>query len=488
MGDSSTSSRLPTDLVLGLATAPPVLQFAAPTVAGASGNAGITFAAAPAITTAGIGALGAAIPVAAAASLLGAGQQQLRLFDYRLTGLGVTAPRQPSPGTVGLVGPGNRAPTPTPVAPSAPPSTEPPKTYPLASPPVQPAVLDLNTPAATYTSVDFGTAQQFGIPGQGQPGQPPPNAGTSTGPAPGASAPTGTSAPASTVAAPKNPGVPSQQARILPNIQASIPEPSFIGQIPFFLNAILSTPAGALPKGPLWVVVFDGFPEIVKKVGEYEPNLPEPWKIEQAYNTITSSRYQQEKGCVLAQAVGVPGEALITNVEGNQYNGFIRGRVGLGRQDFDLLRIAFLNTNVLFVDNVIRPWVVMTGHLGMIARPPAENYRSNITVYKLGIVNRETPPYILQRFNFWNCCPVSVELENLNYTADGNELTKVANFSYQWYTVSSEKNPYANGTSVDTRGTVSGVDARGNVVTNGSVARAVDPRAPTQVFRAEPVR
>lgn len=469
MSESATSNRLPGELVLGLATAPPILQFAAP-ASTAAGNAGITFAAAPTIISGGIGALGATIPVAAGATLLGAGQQRLALFDFNLsrTGIGVTAPATVPPGTVGLVGPDNRAPTPS--APTLPVEPErPAPSYPFAFPPQPTAILDLNTPAATYSSFSTPTVQQFG---QGQPGGAPPAANAGT-PAAGTPA-----VPSAQVSAPKDPGKPSQQA-VLPNIQATIPEPSFIGQIPFFLNAVLSTPAGALPKGPLWVVVFDGFPEIVKKVGEYEPSLPEPWEIEKAYGTITSPRYQQEKGCILAQSVALPGEALITNVEGNQYNGFIRGRVGLGRQDFDLLRIAFLNTNVLFVDNVVRPWVVMTGHLGMIARPPQENYRSNITVYKLGITNRESPPYILQRYNFWGCCPVSIDTETLTYRADGNDITKIGNFAYQWYTVSSGKNPNARGApSVDTRGTVDG----------RTVARAVDPRASIAVERAIPIR
>jgi hypothetical protein len=95
-----------------------------------------------------------------------------------------------------------------------------------------------------------------------------------------------------------------------PSAQTSSPNPTitvsktnvqgpqtFIGQIPFFLNAVLSTPAGALPKGPLWVIVFDFDNNIlntIKSVKDYEPTMPEPWSIEEALNTVTSQRYQQE--------------------------------------------------------------------------------------------------------------------------------------------------------------------------------------------------
>jgi len=251
-----------------------------------------------------------------------------------------------------------------------------------------------------------------------------------------------------------------------------IGEGNITGQIPFFLNAVLSTPAGALPKGPLWVVVFDSFPEVIKQAKDYEPQMPEPWEIERAFGTITSSRYQQEKGCVLAQSVTLPGESLITAVEGNQYNGFIRGRVGMGRQDFDLLRISFLQTNVNFVDNVIRPWTIMTGHLGMISRPPETNYRTNITIYKLGVINRDSYPYIAQQFTFWGACAVNVGTEELTYSSDAVQLVKSADFAYQWYTTRSDKNPFAVGSP--------------NNIDSQTVARVNNPAAPLPTVPGQP--
>lgn len=229
--------------------------------------------------------------------------------------------------------------------------------------------------------------------------------------------------------------------------QASLPGPtSFIGQIPFFLNAVLSTPAGALPKGPLWIVVFNfdtNIKNTIKKVKEYEPRMPEPWEIDNALETVTTHRYQDEKGCMFAQTVTLPGESLIYTREGIQYNSFIRGGIGQGRQDFDSVRIGFLNTNVSFVDNVIRPWLVMTGHLGMVARPPEQKYRCNMTVYKLGIDRVDRPPFVAQQFNFWEVCPINVTNENLDYSGDGRTPIKEAEFAYQWYTTTSNKNTFA---------------------------------------------
>jgi len=266
----------------------------------------------------------------------------------------------------------------------------------------------------------------------------------------------------------------------------AINDNSFIGGIPFFLNAILSTPAGALPKGPLWVVAIDfdnNLRNTIRRVKDYEPRMPEPWDIDQALNTITTKRFQEEKGCVLTQSVTVPGESLITVVDGLQYNGYIRSRVGNGRQDFEPLRVSFLNTNVSFVDNVVRPWTVMTGHLGLIARPAREKYRTSITIYKLGIERVDRPPFVLQQYNFWGCCPINVSGEDYTYAPDSAVMTRSADFIYQWYTTTSTKNRFAIGSVPDLRGTVSGTDAQGNVVTNGSVARAIIPDAPVEVRR-----
>jgi hypothetical protein len=259
-------------------------------------------------------------------------------------------------------------------------------------------------------------------------------------------------------------------------------DPNFLGQIPFFLEAVLKTPVGSLPKGPLWVLTFHFDSDIlntIKSVKQYEPRLPEPWLIDQAVNAVTTRRYQREKGCMFAQTVTIPGESLGYSREGPNYNGYIRGGVGQGRTDFDPIRISFLNTNVNFVENVIRPWVVMTGHLGMVARPKNQKYRCNITVYRLGIETPDRPPFILQQYNFFDACPINVLASDLSYTPDGTSLTTQAEFVYHWYTTSSFKNKFArNPTAPDTYEYGAGT----------TVARAIDPQLPADVRRATVVR
>jgi hypothetical protein len=247
---------------------------------------------------------------------------------------------------------------------------------------------------------------------------------------------------------PPLPKQPPSQASPFPSVTTTInspvPNQAFTRQIPYFLENILSTPVGSLSKMPLWVVVFDGFPEIVKQVRSFEPYGPQSWDIEKAFTAVTGKDYNDNKGCLFTQSVEMPAEGILHEPQGLQFNGFIRSRVGQGRQDFDLLSLTFFENNVSFVDNVLRPWTIITGHLGMIAREGKLKYRSNITLYRLGLSQRGTPPHIIQRFDFFEVCPVNVYSAQLNYSPTSMVPTRQVDLVYQWYTTDSRQNINTN--------------------------------------------
>jgi hypothetical protein len=228
-------------------------------------------------------------------------------------------------------------------------------------------------------------------------------------------------------------------------------------QIPFFLENFLSKPASALPKGAQWILVFEGafqsggtsgsldfsevlpVPAILTGV-KYEPRT---WDVEGALNTTLAKDYQQTKGCLFVQAVSIPGESNVANPEGIQQSGYIRTVVGGGRDAFQNVTISFLETNISFVDNVIRPWVIATAHLGMIARSGSKNYRCNFSVYKLGILTPSETPHVLMKYTFYGACPISVTGEEYNYTQTSSPINREATFTYHYYSVESsgETNP-----------------------------------------------
>ena len=156
----------------------------------------------------------------------------------------------------------------------------------------------------------------------------------------------------------------------------------FQNRIPHFLNNVLNTPAGALPKGAQWVIAFEDLEQniwpAIQKALTYERKQ---WLIDSAAGVVTSDAFQKDKGCVFCQAVDLPGESLVVNPEGNiMYNSFLRSYVGQGRNQFPVMRMTFLETNASFADNFLRPWVIATGAFGLLARARGEekNYRTNI--------------------------------------------------------------------------------------------------------------
>lgn len=231
----------------------------------------------------------------------------------------------------------------------------------------------------------------------------------------------------------------------------------FSGQIPFFLEYFLSKPASALPKGSQWVLTFDGAFNPKRGAQDYPEPLPvqailntikyEPrqWAIEDSLRTTLGDDYQKTKGCLFARAVQIPGENNVANPEGIQQGGYIRSYIGQGRDPFEPLKVTFLETNVSFVDNVIRPWVITTAYLGMIARSGAEkNYRCNISVYKLGVISPQQTPFVLQKYTFYGICPISISGEEYNYTQTSSPINREVTFVYHYYSLDSNTNNIAN--------------------------------------------
>jgi len=211
---------------------------------------------------------------------------------------------------------------------------------------------------------------------------------------------------------------------------------NFQNTIPRFLQNFLSKPASALPKGGQWVVDFEGLSDVKDAILQTAAKEPLAWDVETGLTFLIGNRDYYNRGCLFAQAVEVPGESVIANPEGIQKNQFIRTATGDGRADYAPtgLRMVFLETNISFVDNVIRPWVITTGRLGLIARPDGPTqYRQNITVYKLGVLAPQQPPVVLQKYTFYGACPIEVSSEEYNYAPETAPVNREATFLYHYY-------------------------------------------------------
>jgi len=208
-----------------------------------------------------------------------------------------------------------------------------------------------------------------------------------------------------------------------------------------FLLGFLSRPASAIAKGAQWVVTFETrkkplkdtiFPAI-RLAYTYEPNT---WNTEDSASKILEEFYQKDRGCLFCQAIGLPGESMNANVEGNIVsNAFIRSYVGAGRNDFPIMRMTFLDTNISFSDSFLRGWALATANFGMIARSDDDvrNYRTDIMCYKFAI----TPdgPFIIQTMTFKDACCIGVSEEEYQYTPATSPVLREARFVYNSYSI-----------------------------------------------------
>jgi hypothetical protein len=220
------------------------------------------------------------------------------------------------------------------------------------------------------------------------------------------------------------------------------------GSISHFLDNFLQRPASGLPKGAQWAIEFADITNLsllnaIDKAYEYEPagtGGALGWNTSTAASTLLTPDYQSTHGCLFAQAIQLPGDGIQTNPGGNiQYNNFIRGRVGGGRNDFNPLKMTFLDTNISFVDTFLRGWALATANFGLIARPQGDplQYRTTLFCYKFGVYDLATPPYITQQYTFKDICCISVTDEEYNYTPITSPILREAEFIFNSYSIDS---------------------------------------------------
>jgi hypothetical protein len=199
-----------------------------------------------------------------------------------------------------------------------------------------------------------------------------------------------------------------------------------------FLSLYLSRPGSTLPKNALWVVNFQGLANVKEALLETAKYEPHEWSLKQGLNFYLDNA-DYSKTCFFIQAVSVPGEQAIINPEGLQYNSFLRTPVGGGRAEYPGLQMTFLDANINFVDTIIRPWVLTTARLGMIARNNAkQRYRTTIEIIKLGTFS--TPgPTELQKYTFYDVCPTNVASEEYNYTGATSPTYREVTFTFLDY-------------------------------------------------------
>ena len=148
-------------------------------------------------------------------------------------------------------------------------------------------------------------------------------------------------------------------------------------------------------------------------------------------------------GCVFSRQVNLPNESINAGNVGLDYGGYQAPATIGNREKYKKLTVTFLETNASFLDLILRPWIVMVGYNGLVAR--SENSPKNVKcnhadvlMYaKTGVGNRMQ---VRKAYRFYNLAPVSIEGEEYSYMTEGMKYSNVS-FVYDGYCVLDANTP-----------------------------------------------
>lgn len=206
-----------------------------------------------------------------------------------------------------------------------------------------------------------------------------------------------------------------------------------------------------------WVLIIHGFPAVVsRQIAALEAVRPTDWLLSDAYTDLTAPPIQSslEVGCFFIDNVSLPGEKYdIQSAGAYDFSGFIKSPVAGSRQAFASknLTTTFRETNLDFIENVIRPWITVSSYRGFFAY---ENEADRVRVPRIQLISfgrqKHTPiaPYdnatfrpIRKVYNFYNCAPYGVDDKRYSYNEDMStaELLRSVSWTFDNYSVNSSE-------------------------------------------------
>jgi len=195
----------------------------------------------------------------------------------------------------------------------------------------------------------------------------------------------------------------------------------------------------ALPMSTQWVILIDQYPaglntSLIQSL-ERTDGSKQGFDIDGAKNILTSFPLQKVIGCLFAHSATIPNEAW--NVESayvDNNRGFLPGVLGGARnREAPVLDIGFRETNTSFIDFVVRPWVILAAHFGLVARDPSnpdqaqKNMKANMHIMQYTRSRAGVSMIPRKIWNFYNCVPFTVNEESLEYTEE-----KLVTFNTRW--------------------------------------------------------
>ena len=194
----------------------------------------------------------------------------------------------------------------------------------------------------------------------------------------------------------------------------------------------------SIPLNTQFVVLIDNFPEglTTRVLRDLEPVVNSTgFDIDLPKGTLTNLKNQGMVGCIFANQFNIPDDTVEADKATILNNrGFIPGSVLKNRNNFGMFNLSLRETNTSFVDFVMRPWVIMSSHYGLVARNPNDpserikNPKTNLTVVQYTRSKEGLSQIPRKTWRFYNCVPTSIA--DRDYANDEDEGVK--NFNTTW--------------------------------------------------------
>mgnify|MGYP003111150267 CR=1 FL=1 len=194
----------------------------------------------------------------------------------------------------------------------------------------------------------------------------------------------------------------------------------------------------SIPLNTQFIILIDNFPVglTTQVLRELEPVVNSTgFDINLAKETTTNFKNQGMVGCIFANQFNIPDDSVVADKATIQNNrGFIPGSVLKNRNNFGNFSLSLRETNTSFVDFVMRPWVIMASHYGLVARNPNDqsevlkNPKTNLTVVQYTRSKEGLSQIPRKTWRFYNCVPTSIS--SRDYKNDESEGVK--NFTTTW--------------------------------------------------------
>ena len=209
---------------------------------------------------------------------------------------------------------------------------------------------------------------------------------------------------------------------------------------------LLGSPEFSIPLGSNFFIQIASIPRAIadtENLNYFEVGRKNKWNIADGTNNLININNGSANGaCLFANGITPPVEAINVARVGMQAafddhsGGLLDGVVTRSRKQQDSVAISFLETNQSFIDFVIRPWVILTGHVGLIARAPGsvDDVKTTITATFFSSWNGQVSPRKI--FKFFGCAPVSIDTATA-YDYGTNAVNTIkTTWAYNYYTLS----------------------------------------------------